>query len=157
MVCSIYSPFLLPIHSYSSRHLTISKPTTRHVWRTTNTKPLLLRDQSLSLDLPYGPIRALTTTSTLVLAIKSPASSGDYSIFIPVSAALFFVYWIFNFVVPDMILKDLQSEEPPSSREQTAEEKIKPTGIEEGSMPSNGITSSYQNTKKQSRKKSSKL
>ncbi|KAI3820518.1 hypothetical protein L1987_08066 [Smallanthus sonchifolius] len=57
---------------------------------------------------------AVTSSHLVVLAVNSPASAaaaGDISVLIPTSVAFIFLYWIANFVVPGIIMKDLQSDE----------------------------------------------
>ncbi|XXG46849.1 hypothetical protein AAC387_Pa02g1588 [Persea americana] len=87
-------------------------------------------------------------SSSLFLSLTSPASSGDYSILLPASAALFFVYWITNFVVPDIISKDFQSD----SKGQTPEE-VNPMESESPRIP-NQVNSSKHTKHKVTRKRS---
>ncbi|XP_059285246.1 uncharacterized protein LOC132038606 [Lycium ferocissimum] len=43
-------------------------------------------------------------------AINSPAASGDLSVLLQTGAVMLFMYWIANFVVPGIVLKDLQDD-----------------------------------------------
>ncbi|KAJ4725117.1 Glutathione transport system permease gsiD [Melia azedarach] len=53
-----------------------------------------------------APLRANAIADSLILgANTAPAKSGDITVFLQTSAVLFFVYWIANFVVPDLISK----------------------------------------------------
>ncbi|KAL8215726.1 hypothetical protein R6Q57_022563 [Mikania cordata] len=54
---------------------------------------------------------ALTSSHLVVLAVSPPATTGDISVLIPTSVAFIFLYWIANFVIPEIIMKDLQSED----------------------------------------------
>ncbi|XP_020092656.1 uncharacterized protein LOC109713103 [Ananas comosus] len=57
----------------------------------------------------YPRLRAAALGDGLILAAtNSPAAGGDVSVLIPISVVLLLVYWIANFVVPEMIMKDLQ-------------------------------------------------
>ncbi|KAD4386054.1 hypothetical protein E3N88_26223 [Mikania micrantha] len=53
---------------------------------------------------------ALTSSHLVVLAVSPPATTGDMSVLIPTSVAFIFLYWIANFVIPEIIMKDLQSD-----------------------------------------------
>lgn len=65
------------------------------------------------------------------------------------SAVLFFVYWIANFVVPDIISKDFQSD----GEDQTPEE-VNP--MEGGKQRKPNLVNSSKNTKRTAVEKSSK-
>ncbi|KAI3923803.1 hypothetical protein MKW92_006323 [Papaver armeniacum] len=53
--------------------------------------------------------KAFATCSLLLLDITSPpAASGDISVFLQTSALLVAVYLFSNFIVPDLIVKNLQ-------------------------------------------------
>ncbi|KAI3686216.1 hypothetical protein L1987_79890 [Smallanthus sonchifolius] len=55
---------------------------------------------------------AVTSSHLVVLAVNSPAAAaGDISVLIPTSVAFIFLYWIANFVVPGIIMKDLESDD----------------------------------------------
>ncbi|XP_078149421.1 uncharacterized protein LOC144544735 [Carex rostrata] len=45
-----------------------------------------------------------------------PPEERDLSVMIPVSALLFFFYWIANWVVPSFIMKDLEKDETPEDK-----------------------------------------
>uniref|UniRef100_A0A1D1ZDE6 Acetylcholine receptor subunit beta n=1 Tax=Anthurium amnicola TaxID=1678845 RepID=A0A1D1ZDE6_9ARAE len=59
-----------------------------------------------------APRAAINASTALHLAVASPASAGDLSVLIPVSTVLLIVYLIANFVVPEIISKDLHHAEP---------------------------------------------
>ncbi|KAI3986726.1 hypothetical protein MKX01_014264 [Papaver californicum] len=53
--------------------------------------------------------QAFTSSSLVLLDITSPpAASGDISVFLQTSVLLVAVYWFSNFIVPDLIVKNLQ-------------------------------------------------
>ncbi|KAK3199743.1 hypothetical protein Dsin_023158 [Dipteronia sinensis] len=43
--------------------------------------------------------------SLLVVGVTSPAKSGDITVFLITSAGFLFLFWVTNFVVPDIISK----------------------------------------------------
>ncbi|CAA7401784.1 unnamed protein product [Spirodela intermedia] len=59
--------------------------------------------------------------AALPLASISPASGGNLSVLIPISIVLLVFYWVANFVVPDMVARDLQQQDE-LSRDQVPEE-----------------------------------
>ncbi|RZC65689.1 hypothetical protein C5167_009376 [Papaver somniferum] len=64
--------------------------------------------------------QAFTTSSLELIDItSSPAASGDISVFLQTSALLIAVYLFSNFIVPDLIVKNLQKRN--ESREQEEE------------------------------------
>nr|XP_043638774.1 uncharacterized protein LOC122609889 [Erigeron canadensis] len=63
-------------------------------------------------------------TSSVVLAVNSPATTGDLSVLIPTSAVFLFLYWIANFVVPEFVVKDLESQDASKERSQNEKESI---------------------------------
>ncbi|KAL8127323.1 hypothetical protein AgCh_014296 [Apium graveolens] len=73
-----------------------------------------------------SPLRTNALTSSLVLGVESVAAySGDLKVLLRTTTGLLFVYWIANFVVPELIMKDLQSdntEEDQETKEQTKED-----------------------------------
>ncbi|XP_058095141.1 uncharacterized protein LOC131240729 [Magnolia sinica] len=139
-----YTP-VVPMHSCTKR-------TAQVLW-STNHLQLLLQRRGVQALVHSHKLQAINGSYSLFIALKSPASSGDYSAFLPISAVLFFIYWIANFVVPDMISKDFESEKP--SEKQTLEELIA-SQAEKGNKP-DGIDSSGRTRKRNARKKSSKL
>ncbi|KAI3673814.1 hypothetical protein L6452_39944 [Arctium lappa] len=81
---------------------------------------------------PPPPLRtkamAITSSHLVVLGVSPPpAATGDLSVLIPTSAGFLFLYWIANFVVPRIIMKDLESEDANKDQEPN----------EEGGMPLN--------------------
>ncbi|CAH1429670.1 unnamed protein product [Lactuca virosa] len=54
---------------------------------------------------------AITTSRLVVLGVNSPATTGDLTVLIPTSLAFLFLYWIANFVVPGMVMRDLESDD----------------------------------------------
>ncbi|KAK1407019.1 hypothetical protein QVD17_38629 [Tagetes erecta] len=80
-------------------------------WFSTHTPPLT---GVLQIHLPNNvrtkPM-AVTSSHMVVLAVNSPATAGDISVLIPTSVLFFFLYWIANFVVPKMIMKDLETDD----------------------------------------------
>ncbi|XP_052178858.1 uncharacterized protein LOC127792416 [Diospyros lotus] len=51
---------------------------------------------------------AVSSTALVLAAAASPAKSGDISVLLQTSAVLLFAYGIANFVVPEIISRDLQ-------------------------------------------------
>lgn len=49
--------------------------------------------------------------SEYVISATQPPQSPDPSVLLPVSAALLLLYWVANFVVPDILIKDFQSDD----------------------------------------------
>ncbi|KAL4566806.1 hypothetical protein LXL04_030931 [Taraxacum kok-saghyz] len=58
---------------------------------------------------------SITTTtaaaSHLVVLGANPPPAGDLTVLIPTSVGFLFLYWIANFVVPSMVMKDLESQD----------------------------------------------
>ncbi|KAL2523709.1 Uncharacterized protein Adt_08763 [Abeliophyllum distichum] len=53
-------------------------------------------------------VRTMALPSYPFLAAASPAASPDLAVLLRTSALLLFAYWIANFVVPQIVYKDLQ-------------------------------------------------
>ncbi|KAI8006082.1 hypothetical protein LOK49_LG07G03395 [Camellia lanceoleosa] len=86
------------------------KHTAKLLWLTSNQPTShLYKYQNTSL-------KTKAVTNSLALGVSSVAKPADISILLQTSAVLLFVYWIANFIVPDIILKDLQSNQ--ASKEQ---------------------------------------
>ncbi|XP_042485227.1 uncharacterized protein LOC122065484 [Macadamia integrifolia] len=66
--------------------------------------------------------QALAASSLVLGAASPPASTGDVSVLLQMSAVLLMAYWISNFVVPDIISKALHFDKP--SRDPIPEDKI---------------------------------
>ncbi|KAK2639761.1 hypothetical protein Ddye_027556 [Dipteronia dyeriana] len=50
----------------------------------------------------------LDPDSILVVGATSPAKSGDITVFLITSAGFIFLYWVTNFVVPDIVSKKFE-------------------------------------------------
>ncbi|KAF5807450.1 hypothetical protein HanXRQr2_Chr05g0233861 [Helianthus annuus] len=100
-----HTPPLSTLSKWSSRH---TPPPTgvlrRHFPNHVRTKPM-----------------AVTSSHLVVLTVNSPAAAGDISILIPTSVAFIFLYWIANFVVPGIIMKDLQADD--ANKDQNANDQ----------------------------------
>lgn len=79
-----------------------------------NAKHFQLRQHNI-----VSPLRTKALTSSLVLGVESTAAaySGDLQVLLRTTTGLFFVYWIANFVVPELIMKDLQSDKTDEDQE----------------------------------------
>ncbi|XP_057486418.1 uncharacterized protein LOC130772544 [Actinidia eriantha] len=86
-------------------------------------------------------------SSALVLATAKP---GDVSVLLQTSTVLLFVYWIANFVVPDILMKDLQSDQTSKDRKPNDDN---PSEIENRSTPSSSKSSLGEKRGFNSRKK----
>ncbi|KAL2472955.1 uncharacterized protein Fot_48691 [Forsythia ovata] len=53
-------------------------------------------------------VRTMALPASPFLAAVSPAASPDLAVLLRTSALLLFAYWIANFVVPQIVYKDLQ-------------------------------------------------
>ncbi|MCL7040588.1 hypothetical protein MKW94_028490 [Papaver nudicaule] len=63
--------------------------------------------------------QAFPASSLELLDITSPpAASGDISVFLQTSALLVGVYWVSNFLVPDLIVKNLQKRNESKEQEE---------------------------------------
>ncbi|KAL3508468.1 hypothetical protein ACH5RR_027869 [Cinchona calisaya] len=60
-------------------------------------------------------------SATLFLAATSPPNPGDLSVLFQTSAVMLLMYWIANFIVPELALKDLQGDETNEERKQEEE------------------------------------
>ncbi|KAL4201363.1 hypothetical protein AMTRI_Chr02g258330 [Amborella trichopoda] len=90
---------------------------------------IILSSRRLPRHIPTAqPLNAL-----FVLSRNSPASTGDYSTFIPLSAGLLFLYWVTNFVVPNLVM-------PQANTNQTQEDS--PPAVQESSQDNSAPTSS---------------
>lgn len=66
---------------------------------------------------------AITYSHPVVLGVNSPAATtGDLKVLIPTSAAFLFLYWIANFVVPGIVMKDLESQD--ASKDETPNDEL---------------------------------
>ncbi|XP_011095412.1 uncharacterized protein LOC105174880 [Sesamum indicum] len=61
--------------------------------------------------------------SPIFLAATSPAAAGNLSVLLQTSAVCLFAYFVANFVVPELILKDLRSKEANKDGENPAEDE----------------------------------
>ncbi|ONK74944.1 uncharacterized protein A4U43_C03F11710 [Asparagus officinalis] len=110
MEAILYSSRLLSIPPSSLSSLA-KQPTQQR-----RTSSLFITKQKKPLASNYRlRIRALNTAVTI--AVNSSAHGGDISVLIPVSAVLLFMYWIANFVVPDIVQKDLQEKDSGAGEE----------------------------------------
>ncbi|KAL0443358.1 UNVERIFIED_CONTAM: hypothetical protein Slati_2058500 [Sesamum latifolium] len=74
----------------------------------------------------FSPVSLRTRAlppSPIFLAATSPAAAGKLSVLLQTSAVCLFAYFIANFVVPELILKDLQSKEANKDGENPAEDE----------------------------------
>ncbi|KAA8523660.1 hypothetical protein F0562_010083 [Nyssa sinensis] len=76
------------------------------LWLTHNDPARPLHRQRIPSVAPLSTTKAISTS--LILGVTSPAESGDITVLLQTSAVLLFVYWIANFVVPEIISKELQ-------------------------------------------------
>ncbi|KAK2990034.1 hypothetical protein RJ640_004712 [Escallonia rubra] len=76
------------------------------LWLSTTEPTAPLRRRNISS--PTAPQRTKAINPSMVLGASPPAATGDLSVLLQTSAVLLFAYWIANFVVPDIIAKDLQ-------------------------------------------------
>ncbi|XP_040989889.1 uncharacterized protein LOC121237278 [Juglans microcarpa x Juglans regia] len=122
MWCIQFRTPLIPRHSHlkHKQHL-MSTP---QLLRFTINEPadlIPLRQNHLSLPSP----RAYAIPNSLVLGVSSPAKSGsDLSILLLTSAALFFLYFIANFIVPSFISKSFQLDNTSEDQERNDDSSI---------------------------------
>ncbi|KAK3025566.1 hypothetical protein RJ639_041044 [Escallonia herrerae] len=101
------------------------------LWLSTTEPAALLQRRNISSPAP-GRTKAIT--SSLVLGASPTAATGDLSVLLQTSALLLFAYWIANFVVPDIIAKDLQLDK--SGEEQKPVDEDAPINKEESTAES---------------------
>lgn len=73
---------------------------------------------------PNAMSMGVASSSMVVLAVNSPATTGDLSVLIPTSAAFLLLYYIANFVVPEILMKDLEADD--ATREKPNEDANMP-------------------------------
>lgn len=117
-----YSPLVL-IHSQIKHKQQLKKQ--KLLWLSTNATTQLQKGENILL-----PVQSRTNavTSSLVLGLTSPATTRDVTVLLQTSAGLFLLYWIVNFVLPQLITNNLQKK----SKEQKPNDD-KPLEDEEGS------------------------
>ncbi|KAK4341864.1 hypothetical protein RND71_037680 [Anisodus tanguticus] len=86
-------------------------------------KPIcLLEQQHYNAKLATGFVKEKRTMLiSPIRAVNSTAASGDLSVLLQTGAVMLFMYWIANFVVPGIVLKDLQEDSTTNSNK--ADEK----------------------------------
>ncbi|KAJ7963782.1 Glutathione transport system permease gsiD [Quillaja saponaria] len=101
MKCIQLNSPLLPLHSQLKHQQQLRHA--KQLWPTTNkpTRTIQLIQHSASLS----PLQTKALPHSILFAATSPPKTGDISVFIQTSGLLLFVYWIANFVVPDLISK----------------------------------------------------
>ncbi|KAH7860450.1 hypothetical protein Vadar_013551 [Vaccinium darrowii] len=87
----------------SLRKLNQQPNTAQLLWLTRNQPNKHMYNQNSSVKTKAIPI----ANSLLLGVTKKP----DITVFLGTSALLLFMFWISNFVVPEMVLKDLQSDQ----------------------------------------------
>ncbi|CAK9163928.1 unnamed protein product [Ilex paraguariensis] len=110
----------------------------RLLWLSSNHPTTLLQRKYIISPVPSST--KATMASLPVLGATSPATSGDISVFLQTSAVLLFMYWITNFVVPEIIYKDLQNK---TSEEKSPMDNFQ-SEAEQGSTPIDNEPSSGQ-------------
>ncbi|KAK4355234.1 hypothetical protein RND71_024205 [Anisodus tanguticus] len=82
----------------------------------------LLEQQHYNAKLATGFVKGKRSLLIAPLrAVNSPAASGDLSVLLQTGAVMLFMYWIANFVVPGIVLKDLQEDSTTNNKK--ADEK----------------------------------
>ncbi|KAL5731579.1 hypothetical protein ACHQM5_004292 [Ranunculus cassubicifolius] len=113
-----------------------SRADTKLHWQPTTVPTKFLNNQNICSSFSQRT-QALSSNSSLVLGLTSTTSpSPNIYIFIGTSAVLFFMFWIANFVVPEMVIKNLETEE--SNGEQRVLDVGKKAGdVEKGKFGQN--------------------
>ncbi|WOG99752.1 hypothetical protein DCAR_0519107 [Daucus carota subsp. sativus] len=99
-----------------------------HIKQTHQMKKTFIFHNALQFELrqhhTVSPLRTKALASSLLLGVavessSSPAAaySGDLQVLLRTTTGLLFVYWIANFVVPELIMKDLQSDKTDEDQE----------------------------------------
>ncbi|KAK4439781.1 hypothetical protein Salat_0313000 [Sesamum alatum] len=104
---SLLSP-LLSDHKYKHQLSANRKPSSAQ-WNRNGFSSVSLRTRALP--------------SPIFLAASSPAAAGKLSVLLQTSAVCLFAYFVANFVVPELILKDLKSKETNKDGENPAEDE----------------------------------
>ncbi|KAK9269467.1 hypothetical protein L1049_001242 [Liquidambar formosana] len=144
-----HSPFLplLSQNKHKQPQQQQQLKTSKLLWLSSNEPNRLLQRQNIS---SLVPLRTKAVPTSLVLGVTSPAKSGDISVFLQTSAVLLFMYWIANFVVPDIILKyfqlDKTSEEEKPNDNSPLEDKKASTPVS-GTQRSQAKTRGFNSTK----------
>ncbi|GJZ34837.1 hypothetical protein Tco_0580654 [Tanacetum coccineum] len=104
-----------------NHHHTKLLPTQKLNWFST---PSGISPRHSNIYLPLNHVRTMSmgvaSSSMVVLAVNSPATTGDLSVLIPTSAAFLLLYYIANFVVPEILMKDLEADD--ATRDQNPNE-----------------------------------
>ncbi|KAG8386112.1 hypothetical protein BUALT_Bualt03G0115100 [Buddleja alternifolia] len=108
-------------HSLSSP-LILSKIKYKYPFWLPNKPSSKLQENSNVFSLVSLRTRALH--SHIFLAATSPPTAGKLSVLLQTSAVCLFAYWIANFVVPEMILKDLQAKKIDENGENSIEDEL---------------------------------
>ncbi|KAJ4981880.1 hypothetical protein NE237_032717 [Protea cynaroides] len=95
---------------------------TKLLWIPSDEAAKLLQGPNFFRSLNNVKTRAFTPSSP-VLGVSSPPASFDVSVLLQSSVILFTAFWIANFVVPDIVSKNLQPDNP-CKKEQTPDDKI---------------------------------
>lgn len=120
----------------SLRKLNQQPNTAQLLWLTRNQPNRHMYNKNSSIKTKAIPI----ANSLLLGVIKKP----DITVFLGTSAVLLFMFWISNFVVPEMVLKDLQSD-------QTSEDQ-KP-GVDNNLIDFDNRSTTSEGSKRSRRKK----
>ncbi|XP_060188521.1 uncharacterized protein LOC132617525 [Lycium barbarum] len=109
----LHSPILLKL------------PSTKFICQYHKSKPICLLEQQQHYKAKLATCFIIKGKRTLLIAplkaINSPAASGDLSVLVQTGAVMLFMYWIANFVVPGIVLKDLQDDS--TTNDNKADEK----------------------------------
>ncbi|KAF7140051.1 hypothetical protein RHSIM_Rhsim06G0215000 [Rhododendron simsii] len=108
-----------PFFPMLSHHKLNQQPNTAQLlWLTRNQPNRQMYNENSCMKTKAFPI-----STSLVLGVASPAKP-DISVFLGTSAVLLFMYWISNFVVPELILKDLRSDQTSGDQKPDAENNL---------------------------------
>ncbi|KAJ0983033.1 hypothetical protein J5N97_011288 [Dioscorea zingiberensis] len=96
---AIRSSHAHPIHSFLSNHPTQSRKVC----------PYLIKQRHQRVYSKYC-LQTPVIDNALVVAVTSKAPGGEISVLLPISAVLLFMYFISNFFVPSIVMKDLKTQ-----------------------------------------------
>ncbi|KAM7498902.1 hypothetical protein LguiA_023316 [Lonicera macranthoides] len=96
---------LFPIHS-ELKHKQNLQRANKLLWLSTN-EPISLLPQRQNALSP-SPLRTKAVASSLLLVATAQAKPPDLNVLLLTGSGFLFLYWITNFVVPDIVLKDFQ-------------------------------------------------
>ncbi|KAG2678110.1 hypothetical protein I3843_12G130400 [Carya illinoinensis] len=121
MWCIQFRTPLIPSHSHLKHKQHLSTPQLLRFSINEPANLIPLRPNHLSLP----ALRAYAIPNSLVLGVSSPArSGGDLSVLLLASVALFFLYFITNFIVPSFISKSFQLDNTSEDQERNDDSSI---------------------------------